>query len=402
MIGDAEYRRALRAELLRFGVAARTADGFGNLDSKGRLEVGEPTQLYVTGRFTHVYSLGLLAREVPAPGGPSLDEMRALAEHGIGALLDGPLRDDAHGGWFDANGGARNKTAYGHSFVLLAASSGLVAGIAGASDLLSAAADVLEGRFFDEGEGLVVDDWDAPWTHLDSYRGLNSNMHTVECFLAVGDATGDRKWLERAAGIGRRAMGWAEANDWRMPEHFTERWEPMLEYNRDQPTHPFRPYGATVGHGLEWARLLASTALAVGEESLSDGAVALADRAVSDGWGRDGEPGFVYTTDWSGHPVSRARMHWVLCEAIATSSVLERATGLARFGEQLEMWWDFADRFLVDREHGSWHHELDEKNVPSGGTWSGKADIYHAYQAGIIQDVPLAPSFARAVEAGIG
>ena len=29
----------------------------------------------------------------------------------------------------------------------------------------------------------------------------------------------------------------------------------LLDYNRDQPAHPFRPYGVTPGHGLEWSRL---------------------------------------------------------------------------------------------------------------------------------------------------
>jgi mannose/cellobiose epimerase-like protein (N-acyl-D-glucosamine 2-epimerase family) len=38
----------------------------------------------------------------------------------------------------------------------------------------------------------------------------------------------------------------------------------MLEYNRDEPAHPFRPYGATVGHWLEWARLALHLRAALG------------------------------------------------------------------------------------------------------------------------------------------
>src|SRR5512146_3295993 len=33
------------------------------------------------------------------------------------------------------------------------------------------------------------------------YRGANSNMHSVEAYLAAGDATGDRVWHERALSI---------------------------------------------------------------------------------------------------------------------------------------------------------------------------------------------------------
>ena len=40
------------------------------------------------------------------------------------------------------------------------------------------------------------------------------------------------------------------------------------------------------------------------------------------GWAADGSDGFVYTTDWEGRPVVQERMHWVLTEAIATSTVL--------------------------------------------------------------------------------
>ena len=30
----------------------------------------------------------------------------------------------------------------------------------------------------------------------------------------------------------------------------------LPDYNRDEPLHPFRPYGATFGHSLEWSRFL--------------------------------------------------------------------------------------------------------------------------------------------------
>ena len=51
-------------------------------------------------------------------------------------------------------------------------------------------------------------------------------------------------------------MEFAEPHAWRIPEHFNPRWEPQLEHNRDRPDDQFQPYGATVGHGLEWSRLL--------------------------------------------------------------------------------------------------------------------------------------------------
>ena len=53
----------------------------------------------------------------------------------------------------------------------------------------------------------------------------------------------------------RVVHGWARERDWRLPEHFTAEWEPLPDFNRDRPADPFRPYGVTVGHQFEWARL---------------------------------------------------------------------------------------------------------------------------------------------------
>jgi mannose/cellobiose epimerase-like protein (N-acyl-D-glucosamine 2-epimerase family) len=80
-------------------------------------------------------------------------------------------------------------------------------------------------------------------------------MHAVEAALSAASVTGNNDWIERARSICRFVTKTAEAHDWRIPEHFDANWEPLLDLNRDQPGHPFKPFGATVGHGLEWARL---------------------------------------------------------------------------------------------------------------------------------------------------
>ncbi len=140
--------------------------------------------------------------------------------------------------------------------MLLAASSALVAGRPGARELLDEAARVLEERFLTPA-GLYADAWDRSWTELDPYRGVNANMHAVEACLAAADATGDGTFLDRALTITTRVVDdWARARDWRVPEHFDADWTPLPEHHRDQPDHPFQPFGATVGHGLEWSRLV--------------------------------------------------------------------------------------------------------------------------------------------------
>ena len=401
--GDRDYLAAQRADLLRFAQGSRHPLGFGWLDDAGALVPDRPVELWITCRMTHVMSLGLLADEPPAPGGPDRSTLADLAAHGVSALTT-TLADRVHGGWFAAIGpdGPVDdaKQAYGHAFVLLAASSAAAAGVAGAAALLAEASSVHETRFWDEDAGLVVEEWDRSWSRLDDYRGINANMHTVEAYLAVGDVTGDPRWHTRAGRIAERVVGFARENHWRIPEHFDAAWTPLPDYNLDVPAHPFRPYGATVGHGLEWARLLVAVAATLDDAApggLVDAAVALTERATSDGWAVDGADGFVYTTDWEGRPVVRSRMHWVLTEAVNTAEVLHRVTGEQRYQDDLDRWWTYADRWLVDHRLGSWHHELDPANTPSAEVWPGKPDVYHAYQAALLPLLPVAPSFAKAL-----
>lgn len=391
---------------MRFASRSRTNSGFGWLDSHGNVDKSRPTELWITCRMTHAAALGVLADEKAADGGPSQRDLRALVAHGVQALR-GPFEDRTFGGWFAAVDNSvptdTTKQAYGHAFVILAASSALLTGAEGARALLSRALRVSESRFWDAQRGLSVDEWDREWTTLDPYRGVNANMHTVEAYLAAGDATGESLWHERAGQISAQVLNWAAANDWRIPEHFDVDWTPVYEHNREHPADPFRPYGATVGHGLEWARLFLSVSASLGDRApvgLVTGAQRLYGRALSDGWMADGEPGFVYTVGWDGAPVVRERMHWVAAEAISAAYALGIATTEQRYTDDAETWWTYVDEFLIDRVSGSWHHELDSRNSPAQTVWPGKPDIYHAYQAALWPDVPLAPSYAAALSRG--
>ncbi|BDZ41886.1 hypothetical protein GCM10025865_11850 [Paraoerskovia sediminicola] len=251
---------------------------------------------------------------------------------------------------------------------------------------------------------MSVDAWDRTFTDLDGYRGVNGNMHTVEAMLAVGDVTGDAAWHARALRIARRVIGAAEAHGWRIPEHFDATWTPDLDLNRDRPDDPFKPFGATPGHGFEWSRLLLhleASSHVSDVEGLLPAARALFDRATRDGWAVDGADGFVYTTDWAGAPVVRDRMHWVPAEAAAAAAVLHARTGDAGYAALYATWWDYIAESVVDVEHGSWHHQLDASNTPIDTVWPGKADLYHAVQSTLLPTAPIAPGLAVAARDGM-
>ncbi|MFI2102699.1 AGE family epimerase/isomerase [Isoptericola sp. NPDC019693] len=365
----------------------------GWLDDAGVVDAGQPEHLWITCRMTHSFGLGQLL---------GVDGADALVERGI-AGLSRTLADPDHGGWLASRGpGATSdatKQAYGHAFVVLAGSTGTVARTPGAVTLLEAALAVLDERFWEADHQLHLDERSPDWGTVDPYRGVNANMHSVEALLAAHDATGERRWLDRAAVVADRVIGWASGNSWRIPEHFDTAWRPQLEFNADRPNDPFKPYGATPGHGLEWARLLLQVDVAGATPGRrTDAARQLFDRAVTDGWDESGG-GFVYTTDWSGDPVEARRFHWVAAEAAAAADVLHRTTGEARYAELADRWWAWIDTHLVDHERGSWFHELDTENRPAGRTWVGKPDIYHAAQAVILPDLPLTGSFAASARA---
>ena len=385
------------ARLLEFGARARlSGGGFGWLDDRGEPRPDGVVHTWITARMTHVFSLASLR------GTPGAAE---LADHGLAALR-GPLRDTEQGGWFGAvepegRPVSTDKAAYQHAFVVLAAASATAAGRPGANDLLAEALDVVEQRFWREDEGRCVESWDRDWTVLEPYRGGNSNMHAVECFLAAADVTGDARWRRRALRIAASVIH-QQARDmaWRVPEHYDEDWRPLLEYNAEHRDDPFRPYGFTVGHWLEWSRLLVGleASLAASRDEvpawLVDDAGALFRAAVRDGWAADGQPGFVYTIDVYGRPVVRARMHWVVAEGIAAAAALLRRTGDAYYESWYRTWWDHAATCFIDREGGSWHHELSPENEPASTVWAGKPDIYHAYQATLFPQLPVARSAA--------
>ena len=398
-VSEAAWLQAEAERLLRFGLDARhPAGGFAWLRDDGTPDLDRDVELWITCRMTHVYALGHL---LGFPGAAD------LVDHGL-AALQGRLHDHEHGGWFAAVGAdgptSATKGAYEHAFVVLAASSAQVAGRPGAEALLASALEVQERHFWDEDDGAVVDVYfDPAFAELEAYRGANANMHTVEAYLAAADVTGDRRWLERADRIVHRFVhGAAGGHGWRLPEHFDPQWRPLLDYHRDQPEHPFRPYGATVGHAFEWARLALHLEAALGDASsqLCADAEAFFARAVADGWNVDGAPGFVYTTDWDGTPVVRHRLHWVINEATNAAAVLHLATGEDTYADWYRTWWDEAEQYFIDRDAGSWRHELDADNRPAASVWSGKPDLYHALQAVLVPRLPLTPSLATAVAAG--
>jgi len=381
-----------RASLDETGHFVELDDDGRPLGARGPARSVPAQSLLTVSRVVHSYALGQL---LGVPGcGPIVD--RGLE------VLWNEHRDAKAGGYFDAVGARgpvdSTKAAYNHAFVLLCASSALAAGH-DARPLYDDVRAVIDEHFWSEDDGATRESFTSDWEERELYRGANSNMHLCEAFLGAADSTGDWALAARASRIARLLIdGHARSRGWMLPEHYDPAWEPQLGYNHDRLDDPFRPYGVTIGHLLEWSRLLLSTWIATGENDnwLREAAGALFERAVEVGW--DGEHGGLsYTVDFDGSPRNPDHYWWPIAEGIGASAFLLQLTGDEWYESWYRKFWDFAGAHLIDHARGGWYPELDPTNDRKLGPWYGKPDVYHSLQSCLLPLLPPAPSLAGAL-----
>lgn len=384
--GSSWFLRAQSSSLLTFYEASVDwrHGGFWQLDEQG-MAIDGPKHTFHSARMTYSYVLGAIDGHAIAAD---------IVEHGLRHLRR-ELHDNAYGGWFHASSPSSSsltKSAYDHAFIILAAASATRAGFA-AVDLLDEALRIAETVMMD-GNGLFGDEWARAWSPLGSYRGANANMHMMEALLAAFSATGQTVWLDRALQIGDCFVEFAERCNWRMPEHFDDRWQPDLLFNRDVIEDPFKPYGSTPGHALQWARLVTQASIAASRpfDEWLPRVHNLYQRALADGWRTRGG-GILYTVDWDGSPMSSVILHWPVAEGIAASAVLESATADPAYGEWYRRLWAFAIARLIEPDRG-WIHEQSLAGTSSRKILVGRPDLYHALQATMAARIGVSPTFA--------
>lgn len=375
------------------------AGGFFPLDDAGQPfpangATGVVRQIHDTTRTVHCFAIAHLL------GLPGADRM---IDHGMAFLWE-RHRDRQYGGYHwgvdDATATDPTKQAYGHAFVILAASSAKVVGHPDADRLLADATEVLRTRFWETTAGATSEEYAADWSPLGNYRGQNSNMHLTEAVMAAYEATGDRAYLDMGESIASLIIGrHARAEGWRVAEHFTSDWQVDRDYEGD-PT--FRPAGTTPGHALEWSRLLVQLWELGGRahEWLIDAARQLFLKTVSIGWAPD-TGGFYYTLDWQDRPARSDRFWWPCAEGIGAAAVLGSVGPDPRFEEWYRRIWDFTANHLIDHEHGGWFPELDPELKPVNRVFTGKPDLYHALQACLIPLLPSDGSITRGLVKGL-
>ena len=378
-----------KRQLSFFGKSLRSDGGFDVLDWQGTALPRAPQELHTTTRLIHSFAMA------KAAGAKACDD---IIDAGMSYLWQ-THRDTQHGGYkwsaLPDGSGDSVKLAYGHVFVLLAASSAKQVGHADADRLLGDVMAAIDAHYWDEEFGLHKDEFNADWTPFSAYRGMNANMHGVEALLAAFEATGDDLFLKRAGRILEFFVGKiAPAHDWRLPEHFDENWNIDPDYAGNPM---FRPHGSTPGHSFELGRLTLQHWELTGRQD--DKAPARARRLIETAHANATQPkgGYAYTLDNSGKVAISDRYWWPVTEAIGAYAALIKANPTPSDVEVYKELWTFAASNLIDHEHGGWFAEVDAQNAPTQTQFQGKPDIYHALQADLLPITPgLANYFANA------
>jgi mannose/cellobiose epimerase-like protein (N-acyl-D-glucosamine 2-epimerase family) len=321
-------------------------------------------------------------------------EYREALRHGL-AFLRGVHRDPATSGYaWLLRWDGKEKTVldgdnhcYGLAFVLLAYAHALAAGVEEARGWMAETWELMEGRFWEPAHGLYADQASPDWSSLSPYRGQNANMHACEALIAAWEAGGEARYLLRAETVARniteRQAGLAGGRIW---EHYTATWQVDWDYNRDDKTNIFRPWGYQPGHFTEWAKLLLNLErhrahLAQPAGWLLPRAVTLFDDALAHAWDSE-HGGIAYGFGPDDAVCDGDKYFWVQAESLAAAAVLAVRTGEPRFRDWYGRIWEYCWAHMIDHRHGAWYRILGPDNRKLSGEKSpaGKTD-YHTMGA---------------------
>ena len=326
-------------------------------------------------------------------GDPAYQE---AARHGLRFLHDAHAQPQGGYAWqLDWDGERRVATVqdgtnhcYGLAFVLLAHAHALMAGIDEARAGLDATFELMEQRFWEPAYGLYADEATPDW-QVGPYRGQNANMHSCEAMIAAFDATQDRRYLDRAltlaTSVTQRLAGLSGGLVW---EHYRPDWSVDPDYNRDDKTNIFRPWGFQTGHLTEWAKLLMQLEAHLKATPGADVPAWIVptarhffDTAMHHGWDHT-HGGLVYGFAPGGEVCDADKYFWVQAESFAAAALLAVRTGDAAYWQWYDRIWAYAWAHMVDHVHGAWYRirTPDNRAYSDEKSPAGKTD-YHTMGA---------------------
>eukprot|EP01034_Spumella_vulgaris_P026948 gene26948-33600_t len=263
---------------------------------------------------------------------------------------------------------------------------------------------LMERRFWQADHGLYADQASADWSVLDGYRGQNANMHACEALLAAYEASGEQRYLHRAEQLAHnitvRQAALAGGMIW---EHYRADWSVDWDYNREDKSNIFRPWGYQPGHFTEWAKLLLvmerhADALAGPAGWLAPRAAQLFDLALEKAW--DGEHGGIHYGFGPHDEICDGdKYFWVQAESLAAAAVLAARTGDQRYWDWYDRIWAYSWEHMVDHRYGAWYRILTPDNRKISAQKSAECAQRNWNRAMTTPDPANFPAFVAAGEA---
>eukprot|EP00931_Biecheleriopsis_adriatica_P117670 TRINITY_DN9316_c0_g1_i2.p1 TRINITY_DN9316_c0_g1~~TRINITY_DN9316_c0_g1_i2.p1 ORF type:complete len:406 (-),score=109.92 TRINITY_DN9316_c0_g1_i2:40-1257(-) len=244
--------------------------------------------------------------------------------------------------------------AYGYAFVMAAHAAALTAGVAKDASGVARVFDMLEKKFWLPDRGAYLDTISAEGVVDNSYRGQNSNMHMCEALIAAYEATKEMRYLDRAEILAetftQKLFAKGDGFIW---EHYTVDFEVDWEYNKNDPTNIYRPWGFQPGHQAEWAKNLLNINRHRPKDWMVQRAKELFDKSWDLSWDSE-HGGLVYGFGPERKWCDEEKYFWVQGESMATAALLFEATKEAQYVEKYVCLWQYCWDHWVDHEHGGW------------------------------------------------
>jgi len=305
-------------------------------------------------------------------------------KHGLRYLEERHFRDGPGYTWLLKGNEDIDKTnhCYGLSFLVAAGSNAMIAGVEEGHKTVEKVWDIMEEKYWESDHGAYKDEANEDFSVFSSYRGQNANMHAVEAMLWAFEATGERRYLDKASTITQTITGrLAEKAGGVVWEHFKENWEVDWKYNFDDPKHLFRPWGINAGHLMEWSKLL----LILERHSPENWQVERAERffnlAYEICWD-DLHGGFLYSFSPERVIFDSDKYYWVHAEGLCAAKLLQERTSKQKYSDIYEKIWEYSWQHMIDHQHGGWYRLLTRDNQAYDNQKSpcGKVD-YHSIGA---------------------
>jgi len=300
-----------------------------------------------------------------------------IVQHGVD-FLETVHKDPKTGAYAwqlsDSNATDHTNHCYGLAFVLLSHSLAFKAGIEACRGKIEQTWQQLEQYYWDEKYGLYRDEWNGDFTQLSDYRGQNANMHMCEAMLTAYEVTTDKKYLDRAYLLAHNiTVRQAKLSHGLIWEHYSADWQVDWDYNKDDPTNLYRPWGYQPGHHTEWAKLLCILHRHRAEPWMLERAEQLFNAALDTCWDNT-QGGIFYGFSPEKTICDHDKYFWVQAESLAAAALLATATHKEHYWHWYQKIWQYAWRHMIDHQHGAWYFILDQHNnhyndikSPAGG-----------------------------------